>query len=152
MFIKGAMGLLFSKQTVSRLTDWSREVSNPRDMGLGCLIAMKFARRFRQQCCRGACQIQNDMVILTPNLTASRLREICETPYHLAIKGIGLIVPLGCQSSGSSHFASPMVTSSNGNIFRITGHLCGEFTGHRWIPRTMASNVELWCFLWSAPE
>ena len=29
-----------------------------------------------------------------------------------------------------------MMTSSNGNIFRVTGHLCGEFTGHRWIPRT----------------
>ena len=27
------------------------------------------------------------------------------------------------------------MTSSNGNIFRITGLLCGEFTGHRWIPR-----------------
>ena len=27
-----------------------------------------------------------------------------------------------------------MVTSSNGNIFRVTCHLCGEFTGHRWIP------------------
>ena len=22
----------------------------------------------------------------------------------------------------------------NGNIFRVTGPLCGEFTGHRWIP------------------
>ena len=22
-----------------------------------------------------------------------------------------------------------MMTSSNGNIFRVTGHLCGEFTG-----------------------
>ena len=39
----------------------------------------------------------------------------------------------------------------NGNIFRVTGHLCGEFTGHRWIPRTKASDAELWCFLWSAP-
>ena len=28
-----------------------------------------------------------------------------------------------------------MMTSSNGNIFRVTGHLCGEFTGPRWIPR-----------------
>ena len=27
-----------------------------------------------------------------------------------------------------------MMTSSNGNIFRITGPLCGEFTGLRWIP------------------
>ena len=31
-----------------------------------------------------------------------------------------------------------MMMSSNGNIFRVTGHLCGEFTGHRWIPRTKA--------------
>ena len=29
-----------------------------------------------------------------------------------------------------------MMTSSNGNIFRVTGPLCGEFTGHRWNPRT----------------
>ena len=27
-----------------------------------------------------------------------------------------------------------MMTSSNGNIFRVTGLLCGEFTGPRWIP------------------
>ena len=26
------------------------------------------------------------------------------------------------------------MTSSNGNIFRVTGHLCKEFTGHRWFP------------------
>ena len=29
---------------------------------------------------------------------------------------------------------STMMTSSNGNIFRVTGPLCGEFTGPRWIP------------------
>ena len=45
-----------------------------------------------------------------------------------------------------------MMTSSNGNILRVTGPLCGEFTGPRWIPRTKASDAELWCFLWSAPE
>ena len=45
-----------------------------------------------------------------------------------------------------------MMTSSNGNIFRVTGHLCGEFTGPRWIPRTKTSDAELWCFLWSASE
>ena len=45
-----------------------------------------------------------------------------------------------------------MMTSSNGNIFRVTGHLCGEFTGPRWIPRTKVSDAELWCFLWSASE
>ena len=38
------------------------------------------------------------------------------------------------------------MTSSYGNIFRVTGHLCAEFTGHRWIPCTKASDAELWCF------
>ena len=36
-----------------------------------------------------------------------------------------------------------MMTSSNGNIFRVTGHLCGEFTGDR----TKAGDAAaLWCF------
>ena len=29
-----------------------------------------------------------------------------------------------------------MMTSSNENIVRVTGHLCREFTGHPWIPLT----------------
>ena len=45
-----------------------------------------------------------------------------------------------------------MMTSSNGTIFRATGHLCGEFTSPRWVPRTKASDADLWCFLWSAPR
>ena len=44
------------------------------------------------------------------------------------------------------------MTSSNENIFRVAGHLCGEFAGHLWIPRTNASDAELWCFLWSVPD
>ena len=51
----------------------------------------------------------------------------------------------------SDSFMSRMMTSSNGNIFRVTGLLCGEFTGNRWIPRTKAGDAELLCFLWSAP-
>ena len=50
-----------------------------------------------------------------------------------------------------SDFASSMMTSSNGNLFSVTGSFCGEFTGHRWIPRTKASDAELWCFVWSSP-
>ena len=38
-----------------------------------------------------------------------------------------------------------MMTSSNGNIFRVTGPLCGEFTGHWWIhlkrPATLGFDV-----------
>ena len=43
-----------------------------------------------------------------------------------------------------------MMASPNGNIFRVTSPLCGELTGHRWIPLTKASDAELWCYLWSA--
>ena len=45
-----------------------------------------------------------------------------------------------------------MMTSSNENIFCVTGPVWGESTGQRWIPFTMASDAELWCFLWSTPD
>ena len=45
-----------------------------------------------------------------------------------------------------------MMTSSSGNMFRITGPLHGGFTVHRGIPLTKTSDAELWCFLWYAPE
>ena len=53
---------------------------------------------------------------------------------------------LNC-SFGSPKPWTIMMTSSNGNIFGVTGHLCREFTGPRWIPRTKASDAELWRFL-----
>ena len=37
----------------------------------------------------------------------------------------------------------------HGNVFCS---LWGEYICHRWIPRTEASNAELWCFVWSAAE
>ena len=45
-----------------------------------------------------------------------------------------------------SLFRQNRKTSSNGNIFRVTGRLCGAFAGHRWVPLTKASHAELWCF------
>ena len=45
-------------------------------------------------------------------------------------------------SSGDSPNLT-MMTSSNGNIFRVNCHLCGEFAGHRWIPCTKSSDAEL---------
>ena len=42
---------------------------------------------------------------------------------------------MSVQINALSHVLSyTMMTSWNGNIFRVTGHLCGEFTGRRWIP------------------
>ena len=58
-------------------------------------------------------------------------------------------IPLLHQQVINSHdtdWVTMMMTSSN------TGPLWGETTCHRWIPLTKASDAELWCFLWSAPE
>ena len=63
-------------------------------------------------------------------------------------KGSRLCYEAPILHSGNTYLVS-MMTSSNGNIFRVTGHLWGEFTGPRWIPLTKASDAELWCFLWS---
>ena len=47
----------------------------------------------------------------------------------------------------SEYFFQIMMTSSNGNIFRVTCPLYGELTGQRWIPLTKANDAELWfCF------
>ena len=66
--------------------------------------------------------------------------------------GIGTDTPWLPYDASKLHLLDKvlMVTSSNGNIFRVTGPLWGEFTGHRWIPLTEAGGAELWCFLWSA--
>ena len=52
----------------------------------------------------------------------------------------------GVNCSSFYMLLTSMMTSSNGNIFRVTGQLCGEFTGPQWIPHTKASDAELWCF------
>ena len=62
------------------------------------------------------------------------------------------VKPYIADQFGIGNHRELMMTSSNGNIFSVTGHLCGEFTGHRWIPRTKASDVEFWYFRWSVPE
>ena len=45
-----------------------------------------------------------------------------------------------------------IIMSLDGNISCVTGPLWEESTGHWWIPLTKASDAELWCFLWCAPE
>ena len=57
---------------------------------------------------------------------------------------------LGQQSYSAFHaihcFRNDMMTSSNGNIFRVTCHLCEEFTGHRWIPAQRSVTRRFDCF------
>ena len=52
----------------------------------------------------------------------------------------------GVYVNGNCTVVSIMMTSSNETICRVTGPLCGEFTGQRWIPLTKDSHAELWCF------
>ena len=81
------------------------------------------------------------------------------TRYLISIwifHAIKLYINKDAVSTGTfEHFNVPlqnMMLLSNGNIFRVTGPLCGEFTDYRWIPLTKASDAERWCFLWSVPE
>ena len=43
----------------------------------------------------------------------------------------------------------PMMTSSNGNIYRITGPLCGGFTGDRGLNKRLSKQLRRWLF-WNA--
>ena len=43
----------------------------------------------------------------------------------------------------AQHTDESMMTSSDGNIFRVTGHLGGKFIGHHGIPIKKASDAEL---------
>ena len=42
-----------------------------------------------------------------------------------------------------------MMTSSNGIIFRVSGPLCGEFTGDLWIPLTNARGALMLSLIWA---
>ena len=106
------------------------------------------------------CIMRSNWLILNLNSQMAELWE--QNTFQLLIwdtgfgdKGRIMEVWLSCYPvllSTDSKTRSHMTTSSNGDIFRVTGHLCVEFTGPRWIPHTKASDAELWCFLWSASE
>ena len=80
--------------------------------------------------------------------------KFCRTShwYLVNIDSANGLFPGGTKPLLEPILTDCMMTSSNGNIFPVTGPLCVEFTGYRWIPLTKASDAELWCFLSSAPE
>ena len=49
------------------------------------------------------------------------------------------------QLPASSQCRQPCWCHQMETFFRVTGPLCGKFTGHRWIPCTKASDAEFWC-------
>ena len=84
------------------------------------------------------------------------LLQSCTEPSICGLEGIGrgsylnfdfrvILFPWQMKTCNDLHicichrvcrFYIPMMKSWNGNIFRVTIYLCGEFTGHGWIPRT----------------
>ena len=52
------------------------------------------------------------------------IRHWLNSDWHMALIWIWYDMP---------SYSKSMMTSSNGNILRVTGHWCGEFTGPRWI-------------------
>ena len=105
------------------------------------------------------------------NPFSEQFMVIIETENGIPLSQIYILFRKGCRFQGRlshtddsvglasvtriSYWSKPfsqqlMMTPSNGTIFRVTGPLCGEFTGHRRIPLTKTSEAELWCFLWSA--
>ena len=77
--------------------------------------------------------------------------QLERAPLYHHRKCIGTVLAL-CGMFLSSPSAVCMMVSSKGNTLHVTCHLWGECTGHRWIPLTKASDTELWCLLWFAPE
>ena len=85
-------------------------------------------------------------MILSHRLGLGHERVVCAVWFIVSFECIATA------ASGWGISSSVMMTSSIGNIFHVTVLLCGEFTGHRWIPNTKARDAELWSFLWLAPE
>ena len=118
------------------------------------MVAVSMSKLFhilKGMWCYAVCSRQNN------NLRCSQCENNNSDSMHSMRQSTGLSLGLfdlyflRCQAIAWRN-ADFMMTSSNGNIFRVTDHLWGESIGHRWIPPTKASDAELLCFLWSASE
>ena len=76
--------------------------------------------------------------------TRYQLKGVCSN-HKICVHVLVITSSLVLCSSDHVTSAHHMITSSNGNIFRVTGPLCGEVTGLRWIPpqrpATQSSNA-----------
>ena len=81
------------------------------------------------------------------------LSAVCPMKYaHYFVVVTSSLLVVSCHAFAHILMFFFMMMSSNKNISALLAPLCGEFTGHRWIPLTKASDAERWCLLWFAPE
>ena len=93
--------------------------------------------RFAGFCCNG----------VTNNVTNILRDYFTDRPCHCP-SASEVILRDKCMYPMTPPIPDNMMTSSNGNIFRVTSHLCGEFTGHRWSHRTKVSDAEFYVFVY----
>ena len=112
---------------------------------------------------RVACEKSATFSMLRPKMLILHSCRICDVVLvslasvvtilwmNIYFYGVLHMAYLVCRKENVSHSQS-VLASSNRNIFRITGPWWGEFTGHRWIRLTKASDTELWWVFLSAPK
>ena len=71
---------------------------------------------------------------------------INQIKYNISVYRFGLWLDITILNEDVAMEVLFMKTSSNGNIFRVTGPLWGEPTGHWWIPLTKVNGAQLWSF------
>ena len=89
--------------------------------------------------------LDNTMTFISPYITGSNRKTMGMILYTVTS---GKHVFVTSDNLYAAHLYHDDVIKWKKN--RVTGLLCGDFTGHRWIPITKASFSELWYFLWSA--
>ena len=102
---------------------------------IGTPLAKQFAAGRQMLSCRA---VQGDCGMVY------RLTKYVESQLRVAPYAVENSDPRGMRWWQLTEY---MMTSSNGNIFRVTGHWCEECTGHRWIPRTMKRSVDVFFHL-----
>ena len=109
-------------------------------------------------CALGSCYVIGHRSMLPSILRLYHLRGVrmissasATQPWKISVNDLQEFIKVYITTITTKH-SKPMMTSSNGDIVRVTDPLQGEFTGHRWIPLTKTSGAELWCFPWSTND
>ena len=107
-----------------------------------CIVMANFYLLFPVLCC--------GLSIKTQKWSLMNTDDFVLKPIHYSLHQMGGAVNLDLRHllhrwlsvERKWHYDQIFVIDSTGSChFRITGPLCGEFTGHRWIPRTKASDA-----------
>ena len=73
--------------------------------------------------------------------------QLTITDQYPKASKIGKVILRATNTNNNLSARLVLMTSLNGNVFRVTGPLWGESIGHRWIPLTNASDADFLYFL-----